>query len=208
MRSTISEAADHRLLLVEHRGVVDEAKRVGGRGVVVVVIGEDLRRGAAVAAGDAALDVGRLGALQEDEIGGGGGVLEALGRREGADPQMHGLQAIILHGGAGDARRFDARAAEVVDELVLPVVEQRAAGAEAGAAEIAAGGEVRAGGTDALRIIGDVELHQGAQRQREITVAGRDGRTAVVELDGDAGPLVQVVILVRLAALQVAELAR
>ena len=119
---------------------------IGSGREVVVVIGEDRRRIAPIGTGDAARQIGRLRALQEQKIGRRGRVVEAFRRREGADLEVHRRQAVILDIGAADGRGFDARAAEIVDELVGPVVERRAVEAEAGAAEIVAAREIDAGG--------------------------------------------------------------
>src|SRR6185437_2529708 len=105
-----------------------------------------------------------------------------------------------------DGRAFNARAAEIVDDIVLPVLERRAFKAEARAAEIAAAREIRARRNLALRVIGAVVLHKRAQRQREIAVG--ESRAAVLDRELRAPGLLvlDVTILVGGAALQVLHL--
>jgi len=172
---------DKRLLLIEDRCLAHETTGVGQRCKVVVVISEDRRRIASIGGTDAARNVGRLRAFEEQKIGGRGLVFETFRRGIGAELDVNGAKTIVLDEGAGDRRGFDARAAEIIDEFVGPILEQRAAGAETGAAEIVAAGEIGVRGRFALAVIGRVVLHERAQRNAEIAVAKGERRAAVLQ---------------------------
>ena len=112
--------------------------------------------------------------------------------------------------GGRDGRGFRARTAEIVDEVVGPVVEGGAVEAEARAAEIVAAGEIGARGQLALAVIGAVVLHQRAQREGEVGAGDRG--PPVVDRDLDAAGVVRghglldVRILIGGAALEVLDL--
>src|SRR5690606_19795261 len=143
----------------------------GGGVGPALAIAEDGRRGAAVAAAQAAHQVGDRRALGEQGAVGGRRLLEAAGRREGADAHLRGrAEAVVLRpGGADLARVLCARAAEVVEEVVLEVAERLALDAEAGAAEVGAVGEVP-GAAVLIRVAERAPAEIGGQRTWRVLV--------------------------------------
>ncbi len=186
----------------------------------MVAAGIGLGGDAGVARGEAAHDVADRGALQERHGGSRSLVVQAQGRREGADLEFQGLQARVLHPGLVDlAGVLDTRAAEVEQDAVVPVAEGRAVDADAGAAEdgsvlqvpgvaqIDVAGVGAEGGARAAKVGGDragrlldvgraVELGDHVEVGGELAVGGGDARLAV----GDDG-----LVLFGLGVAQVAD---